>query len=288
MKPTFIAFAIAFAALAISASAEARKKDKSVFGQVTRAVRPFVPPGTGVLIDVVSGKPLPKAVGDTASDRIRVMLTVPKAVSAIDVVVEDRIKKAVGSDMARAIEIVRLPQKIQQSTNIAAVEAVADIAKNQNVDVSRIASIPLAALIQQAIDLYKGRAKPVPEGIKVLLATTFTEETLNNARFVIDRNLGSLPGAINFLKESAGGNHAVTVGNIIVFAHDPGLENVGFWAHEIKHTEQYARLTVPGFAAKYATSYRELEREADEVRRKAEVEAEIILRFINTKLASRS
>jgi hypothetical protein len=253
-----------------------------------KKVAPVVAPGSTIAIQVIQGKDPVKAATDTAAAQARVIVSSGQALSAIDQATENKIKQAVGGDLAKVIEVVRLPQKIERAVAIQTIATVGDSLAKQKFDPKEFGAIPFAAVLQQAIDLYKSRGQDIPQSIKMMLATTFDKGTLDNARFVIDDNLGSLPGAINFLKEQSNDNHAVTVGNIIVFAKDPGLNNIRFWAHEMQHTVQYAKLGVSGFAAKYATDYAAMEKEADDVATKAEADAEVILRFVQTQVVAKN
>lgn len=256
---------------------------QSELDRLKKKVAPIVAPTTTVIIDVVKGKDPVKSVTDTAADQTRVIVSTANTVTAIDQALEDKIKSAVGGDLAKAIEIVRLPQKLQTAVAIQTIATAGESFEKQRVDLKTVATIPFAAALEQAIALYKPRSQPMPLGMKMLLAATFEKAALEDVRFVIDDNLGSLPGAINFLKERSDDNHAVTVGNIIVFARDPGLNNVHFWAHETQHTVQYAKLGVSGFAAKYSTDFAALEKEAEEMAVKADRDAEVIIRFIKAQ-----
>lgn len=249
-------------------------------------VAPVVAPGATITIQIIQGKKPEDAIKDTALAGPRVIIDGAKAVAAADQTIENAVKNAVGLDLAKAIEIIRLPEKIERAVVITAAQMTLTAVDKGKVDAKEIATIPLAAALQQAIDLYKARAIQIPDTVKTLLTTTHTKETLDSARYTIDDNLGSLPGVINFMREKADDNFAVTVGNIIVFAKDPGLSNMHFWAHELQHTVQYRLLGVAAFAAKYSTNSSEMEAEAEEYGKKGEAEASTILTFLRLRQAS--
>lgn len=251
-----------------------------------RKVANTVAPGSTIVVDTVEKRDPSKAVNEGVKEQTRIIVSTGQKVAAIDQGLEDKLKVAVGPDLGKLVEIVRLPQKLETAIVIQTVATVGAALEKQKVDLKEVGAIPLAAALEQAIALYKSRAQPMPEGMKVLLATTFDAAALENVRFVIDDNLGSLPGAINALKEHTVDNHAVTVGNIIVFAKDPGLNAVHFWAHETQHTVQYNRLGVARFAAKYIADFAELEKEAEDAANRADKDAEVILRFIAAQAAA--
>ena len=287
--------AISFGSYSNAASAQAflsKEGLEKAGGDVVNAAKdgvkkaaPVVAPGATITLQVIQGKSLDDAVKDTATAGPRVFIDGAKAAGALDQTIEDAVKAAVGPDLAKTIEIVRLPEKIERGIAITIGETGINVVEgNKAITPQTIAAIPLAASLQQAIDLYKSRAKPIPTTVVELLSTTHSAETLNDAKFTIDDNLGSLPGAIIFLREKIGAdNFAVTVGNIIVFAKDPGLSNMHFWAHELQHTAQYRKLGVQGFATKYLTDSAAMEAEAEEYGKKADEEAPIILRFLRLK-----
>ena len=247
-----------------------------------------VAPIPSITIQIIGGKDPSKAATDTVAAQTRVIVSGLKTATAIDQGIEDKIKQAVGKDLGKVIEIVRLPEKLERASTIQTLETVGQAMDKQRLDLKALATTPFAAALQQAIDLYQSRALPLPPTVVALLSATFEPSILSNGRFVIDDNLGSLPGIINFMKEQSGDNHAVTVGNIIVFAKDPGIDNIHFWAHEIQHTVQYSKLGVSGFAAKYSTDYAEMEKEAETVAAAAEGDAAVVLKFLkNHTVASK-
>lgn len=55
---------------------------------------------------------------------------------------------------------------------------------------------------------------------------------------------------------------AVTLDDVLVFSSESASQNVWLWAHELGHVEQYRRLGIEGFAARYVSDWRRLESEA--------------------------
>lgn len=247
-----------------------------------------VAPGTVIIFDVVEGKPVVDAIKDIATGQARVIVAAADAAIALDQMAEDGVKNAVGGDLAAAIEIIRMPQKLEMQLIPTTGKVVIHALDEQNVKdtLQAVGAIPLAAAINQAVELYKSRAINLPKEVRTLLRTSFPPDVLANARWVIDANFGSLPAAINAsimaFREQVVDNHAVTVGHIIVFAKDPGVANIIFWAHEIQHTVQYSRLGIEKFAADYIASFESLEKEAEEVAKTSHEKSQVILEFLQT------
>ncbi len=255
----------------------------NTFAGILDKALPILAPGTKTTINIIKGDKPEDAVKKEVKEHAEIIISGPDQIVSIDQGFEDKIKDIVGEDLGKVIEVVRLPEKIGLATGSQTHNKAVNIILKQDVNLKEIVTIPLAASINQAIELYKERALEIPQGIRMLLATTFDSEILHNARFVIDNNLSSLPSAINFLQCAFNENHAVTVGNIVVFAKDPGLSAIRFWAHEIQHTVQYKNLGVEDFAAKYPTDYKEMESDAETVASKAVKDAEVILAFVRNK-----
>ena len=55
---------------------------------------------------------------------------------------------------------------------------------------------------------------------------------------------------------------AVTLYDTIVFSDSGLADDYWFWAHELTHVEQYRRYGVDGFARRYVTDWKSLEKEA--------------------------
>ena len=70
----------------------------------------------------------------------------------------------------------------------------------------------------------------------------------------------TVPGFLNFGHSAFGSEHAVTVGNVMIFSHMPDLGNevdMIWLLHELRHIEQYMRYSpsplesIDGFATDY-------------------------------------
>ena len=135
----------------------------------------------------------------------------------------------------------------------------------------------LAASIRDARNRHLARSKPIPENVKQGLRAFIPESILNKARYAIGKCEVSLPNIINKGKEALSkvklfqdhGNHAVTVGHLIVFREDPGQNLTRFWAHEMMHVVQYEEMGIDKFAFEYLiTRSKPIEKEAEDEARK--------------------
>jgi hypothetical protein len=177
-----------------------------------------------------------------------------------------QIKRIVSKEVGEVLEFITFPDHIVQYAPAVVVVVVDDLLNGKSPN--EIVGMPLAAALKQAKDYYSPKAKPLPQEVQSLLATTFDPRIISKARFVVDDFGGNVPALINKLQETLGNTHAVCVDNIIVFSRQPDPSDAFFWGHEVQHVVQYDKLGIEGFAGKYATSWKEMEDEADEAGRR--------------------
>jgi hypothetical protein len=200
---------------------------------------------------------------DQEKERIIAIAKLPGEVSKLEQRINDALSKFAGKDLVSALRTLQLPEQVMREAPLAGIMAITGEGASNPLEAA--AAIPLSSAIRQAITYYEDKSIPLPEEIAILLASTFKRETLLKARYTIDGSLSTLPAIINNLKERTADNHAVVVGNIIVFAKEPQDSELFFWAHEVRHTEQYAEWGIDKFAAEYITNHKAIERDADSV-----------------------
>lgn len=105
--------------------------------------------------------------------------------------------------------------------------------------------------------------EPIPAGIRAALVGYVPEAILDRVRWREGGSELSLPqNAIRF-----GHVPAVTLVDVIVFQERRvALEDPTLWAHELKHTMQFAEWGVDGFSVRYLSDYEAVEAEAWEFR----------------------
>ncbi|MDP2214947.1 DUF4157 domain-containing protein [Phenylobacterium sp.] len=141
----------------------------------------------------------------------------------------------------------------------------ADRARGASEEALRRSPAVTGPALVQAIRFSRARAleqdpRPMPERVRTALAPYFTDEILESARWTKageDLGLGSLLARWYY------DEGAVTLKDVIVFSDGKVAQNLWLWAHELAHMEQYRRMGVNGFAARYASDWRELEAQAN-------------------------
>lgn len=267
------------------------------FGEfIDNTRRVITPPTTRVIEDVIQGKKPEDAVKDVISEESNKVQEATSFLSSVNAEKLDIIRNIAGDDVANIVGWGDAPRIFAYNTAAAtagAIEAV--LVDGKPVDV--VLGVPLASALRQAHEYYDSRAKPIPEDVKKLMALTFTQDTLNSARYVVSSLEANLPAIINTLRADFGefravkydkaGNeisekkvHAVVVGDIIVFSDEVSSAEIFFWGHELQHVVQYAQMGFEEFAAKYQSDYKGIEAEADAVGKKAVEDAEIVMKVL--------
>lgn len=236
---------------------------------------------------LIEGKSLKQSLDETLEDgkdmvraAARTPMLVNHTINGINVIT----RNVLGNVAGDAIAVVSLPSMIVSALPAALVDSVISISEDAEA-VEDVVGIPLNAALKQAHQALEGRARPMPGTVFALLKGTFGEDHLSEVRYLTNKETGNIAGLINALQSQFGeafeNNHAVTIGNIIVFAEEPShkVDDAYFWAHEVQHTVQYAKLGFDGFAGEYTRNHGALEDEADQVAQKAIDE-------INTLLAA--
>ncbi|MGY2843384.1 hypothetical protein ACVIWU_006740 [Bradyrhizobium sp. USDA 4509] len=114
----------------------------------------------------------------------------------------------------------------------------------------------LANAIQASRDSAYGQAMPIPQEMRWALVGYASQDSLDRVRYKIgDNGFANLARLI----EQGGQASAVTLVDVIIFRGPTEANDPSLWAHELTHVDQYASMTVQGFAAAYTQDYRALE-----------------------------
>jgi hypothetical protein len=125
---------------------------------------------------------------------------------------------------------------------------------------SDVVARTFGAALQRSRDAARADAQPVPARIRAALSPFYSDADLDNVRFKVgDTSAGGLAGfAIR-----NGNAAAVTLIDTIVFKEERFIDDIGLWAHEMRHIEQFREWGVTGFAARYAFGWNTVEAEAE-------------------------
>ena len=104
-----------------------------------------------------------------------------------------------------------------------------------------------------------GDSQPIPADIRRKLTGYVPEDSLARVRFKIGDN-----GFINLANISInyGDAAAVTLVDVVVFKDKQTARDLGIWAHELRHVQQFAEWGTRDFSIRYLRDYHSVEAEA--------------------------
>ena len=102
--------------------------------------------------------------------------------------------------------------------------------------------------------------RAIPANIRAAFQGFYSEEVLN-ATWRIGLGKDHLPPSMAL---KYGSKEAIVMVDVIIFKNANHLNNLGLWAHELAHVEQYRKWGPMAFVTTYLQNYDEIERQADE------------------------
>jgi hypothetical protein len=183
-----------------------------------------------------------------------------------------------GDELSGIVEVVNIPNRQVVSFSTSAVKGIAYVIETGDLEliaglianpVLASSSVLLAAELQRSRDTHYPSSKPVPTAIKSALRQSFPNSVLERARYTIGTVQPTLQNFVNKTQKGKHANHAIVADDVIVFSSDPGLNDLDFWAHEIRHVAQYQEWSVLGFAKRYLEDHKAVEADADSYGEKA-------------------
>ena len=221
---------------------------------------------TVTLVDVLTGKPADQAVTEAYKAQA---VALQKAGEAASVATEssENVKVTVAGAFAgdfgqTTVQLANGPVRLQEEFASTAIIEGSEVLQGANA--AQLTAAPFAAALRAAQAQFDPIAKPIPDAVKQRMANVYPASVLSNARYAISTISISVPDLITHGRKAFdGSDFAVTVGNIMVFIKDPGMD-VHWWAHELQHTVQYSNWGIDKFALNYVTSCHSVEKDAED------------------------
>ncbi|KAA0574403.1 DUF4157 domain-containing protein [Azospirillum sp. B21] len=111
-------------------------------------------------------------------------------------------------------------------------------------------------------DVVGAGVKPMPPQIYAALSGYFPEEILLSVRY---RSGWGNEVALPALSFQFGDAAAITLDDAVMFRNEDDAQyNLGLWAHEVSHVQQYKRWGVDEFAKQYTKNHGDVEAEAED------------------------
>jgi hypothetical protein len=185
----------------------------------------------------------------------------------------DAVRTNLGNDWLTAYDSMTGAQRVQAEMGFTSGRFLGGCLQGQNCSVNQFVALPLAASLRDAYKVYIGQSHPLDPGSAALLSRVMPMNVVLNARLAYGATPDmTIPGFLNAGYELAGGGHAVTIGNLMIFSRPLNSSDQYDWLwllHELRHSEQYARQSanvlesVDGFAVEYTQYANSLETDAE-------------------------
>jgi hypothetical protein len=182
------------------------------------------------------------------------------------------ISNNLGGDWLRGYDTLTASQRIQQELTFTTGRFLSQCAATGQCSIEQAAAMPVAAALRDAYKTYFNYSQPLPPQLAMMLGRVVPPQVVNAARWSVGNTPDmTVPGFLNSGHTAFGQNHAVTVGNIMIFSSMPNLnrsDDVVWLLHEMFHIEQYMRYSgnplesIDGFAVDYIRNYSGMEDEA--------------------------
>lgn len=184
----------------------------------------------------------------------------------------DTIERNLGSDWRRAYNILTATQRVQFELATTSGRYLGGCLQGQGCNVNQLVAGPLAASLRDAYKVYWSHSQPFDDQLVQILSRVVPLQVARTARWVVGNTPDyTVPGFLNSGHRLFGGQHAVTIGNIMIFSTMPDLNTYSDWVwllHELRHIEQYmsfdgeALESINGFAVDYVQHFNGLENDA--------------------------
>ncbi len=233
-----------------------------------------------VLKDLSAGKP----ANEIVQNQINIQVGAPAvaAGSAISLIQQgndfinkvprDAIESALGPDWRQGYDILTASQRIQMEIAFTGGRYLAGCAATGACGLNQLTAVPVAAAMRDAYKAYWGQSQSLDPQLINVLSRAVPFGVLSSARWVVGNTPNmTVPGFLNYGHSAFGTQHAVTLGNLMIFSQMPDLNTPSgsVWLlHELFHIEQYTRYStdpleaIDGFAVDYITNYNGMESEA--------------------------
>lgn len=183
------------------------------------------------------------------------------------------IRDNLGRDWERGFNLLTNSDRITTEMALTSGRYLGGCMQGRNCNPLQITAMPLAAALRDAYKVYWGYSVPLDMRLKHTLSVAVPPYILNSSRVVIGKtpNL-TVPGFLNAANKTFGHDHAVTIGDMIIFSRFPQVNNCNdlYWfLHELQHVAQYMGYSnqpleaIDGFSVEYVRNYSRVERNAD-------------------------
>lgn len=245
---------------------------EDVINVVTAPIR--VP--TETTIDVLQGRDPTRSAQEAAAAHGRVLQNGVNAAQTVHEQIvntpRDLISNNLGEDWRQAYDTLTASQRVQTEMGFTSGRFLGYCLQQKNCNLNQLMAMPVAASLRDAYKLYLPYSTPISPMAQYYLMKVLPWQTVVNARVAFGATPDfTIPGFLNYGHRRFGSDHAVTIGNLIVFSRQLNTADRGDWnwlLHELRHTQQYGQYSsevfesIDGFSGDYLVNYKGFESDA--------------------------
>jgi hypothetical protein len=184
----------------------------------------------------------------------------------------EAIRNTLGEDWERGFDTLTALQRVQFEMQLTSGRFLGGCLQGQQCDVQAISAMPVAASMRDAYKVYVSYSVPLHPGVQQQVSVVVPGGLLGYSRIAVGNVPDfTVPGFLNAANSTIGNDHAVTLGNLMIFSRWPDLTNcsdIDWLLHELYHVNQYSRYSanvlesIDGFAVDYVGHFNSMEEDA--------------------------
>ena len=178
-----------------------------------------------------------------------------------------------GDDWLNAYDTLTAAQRVQTEMGFTSGRFLGHCLQTAQCNPGQVLAMPIAASLRDAYKIYLPYSVPLDPRLQMLLGRVMSPYIAGSVRVAFGATPNfTLPGFLNYGHTRFGNDHAVTIGNLIIFSRAPNLTDANdaqWFLHEIHHVEQYASHSgdvleaIDGFSIDYLNHWHSMENQAD-------------------------
>ena len=194
-----------------------------------------------------------------------------------------------GNDWLNTYDTLTAAQRVQTEMGFTTGHFLGNCLQTAQCNPGQMLAMPVAASLRDAYKIYLPYSVPLDPHLQMVLGQAINPYIVGSVRVTFGNTPNfTVPGFLNWGNNQFGSDHAVTVGNLIIFSRMPNLNDstdLNWFLHEIHHVEQYASHSsnvfeaIDGFSIDYLNHYNSLENDAQNSADQRQIQFQYICRF---------
>ena len=264
---------LACAAIALAFAAPA---NADIFGDVFKVVTAPITVPIQATADVLQGRDPTRSANEAAQAAGRTLDNGLNAAQQVHNQIMNVPRTAIannfGNDWLNTYDTLTATQRVQTEMGFTTGRFLGYCLQTGQCNPGQMLAMPVAASLRDAYKIYLPYSVPLDPRLQMVLGRAISPYIVSSVRVAFGNTPNfTAPGFLNYGHTRFGVDHAVTIGNLIIFSRMPNLSDpsdVNWFLHEIHHVEQYASHSgqvleaIDGFAIDYLNHSNSMENNA--------------------------